>query len=358
MSHIPERKEKNCLNCGTTVYGRYCHICGQENIVPKESFWHMVLHFFSDITHFDSKFFGTVKQLFLHPGFLSAEYIKGRRAAYLHPVRMYVFTSAIFFLIFFSFFKPKQSIDQGVNLPLSLEDRKEYVELLEKKITTDTANKELKKKLQCAKDTSCVVLVKDLLAESSDEFSFSIGDNKYTTVEAYDSVQRQLPKSEKDGWFMYRLNKKAIELGARFKNDSHKATIEFTENVLHHLPYLLFISLPLFALLLKLVYVRRKQFYFMDHAVFTIHFYIFCFLVLLVIFGLNALGNAFSWSFMGWIIFLLYCWIFFYMYKAMRNFYKQGRFKTILKFCIVGVSSLILMILLFVFFAIFSIFTF
>ena len=37
MSHLPERKEKDCLNCGTTVFGKYCHVCGQENLEPKES---------------------------------------------------------------------------------------------------------------------------------------------------------------------------------------------------------------------------------------------------------------------------------------------------------------------------------
>ena len=61
-------------------------------------------HFFSDVTHFDGKFFITVKDLFAKPGFLSAEYMIGRRVRYLDPIRMYIFTSAIFFLIFFSLF--------------------------------------------------------------------------------------------------------------------------------------------------------------------------------------------------------------------------------------------------------------
>jgi len=84
--------------------GRYCHVCGQENVEPKESFWHLLTHFFNDITHFDGKFFITLKDLLFKPGFLSKEYMIGRRASYLNPVRMYVFTSAIFFLLFFFFF--------------------------------------------------------------------------------------------------------------------------------------------------------------------------------------------------------------------------------------------------------------
>ncbi|MFI5131717.1 MAG: DUF3667 domain-containing protein, partial [Chitinophagales bacterium] len=102
MSHLAERKEKDCLNCGTIIQGRYCHVCGQENLEPKESFWHLVTHFFYDITHFDGKFFTTLKDLLFKPGFLTREYMKGRRVNYLNPIRMYVFTSAIFFLVFFS----------------------------------------------------------------------------------------------------------------------------------------------------------------------------------------------------------------------------------------------------------------
>lgn len=110
MSHLPQRKEKNCLNCGATVIGKYCHNCGQENIEPKESVWQLVTHFFNDTAHFDGKFFSTLKNLLFKPDFLSKEYIKGRRATYLNPVRMYLFTSFIFFLIFsfsYQFFKIK-----------------------------------------------------------------------------------------------------------------------------------------------------------------------------------------------------------------------------------------------------------
>ena len=77
-------------------------MCGQENLEPKETVWHLVNHFFQDITHFDGKFFSTVKYLITKPGFLSKEYMLGRRASYLNPIRMYVFTSAIFFVMLFS----------------------------------------------------------------------------------------------------------------------------------------------------------------------------------------------------------------------------------------------------------------
>ena len=103
MPHNKERKEKICLNCNAAIYGRYCHVCGQENIEPKEKFWHIANHFIEDVTHFDGKFFSTLKYLLFRPGFLSKEYLRGRRVSYLHPIRMYVFTSAVFFSFIFLF---------------------------------------------------------------------------------------------------------------------------------------------------------------------------------------------------------------------------------------------------------------
>jgi hypothetical protein len=116
VSHLKERVERNCLNCNAQIVGKYCHICGQENIYPKESVWHLVNHFFQDITHFDGKFFSTIKFLITRPGFLSAEYARGRRVSYLNPIRMYVFTSAFFFLIFFSFIQKDEVATAKINV--------------------------------------------------------------------------------------------------------------------------------------------------------------------------------------------------------------------------------------------------
>jgi len=354
VAHGHERKEKKCLNCGATVYGRYCHVCGQENIEPKETFWNMVLHFFADITHFDSKFFKTVKYLIVRPGFLSKEYLKGRRASYLHPVRMYVFTSAFFFLLFFSFFRSKHDPAAALNTPLPMEDRKEYIELLEKKLSADSSNTDLKNKLLCAKDTACLVTVKDLLNLESEGFSISFDNRDYTSLHEYDSVQKSLPATQRDGWFMKKVNRKLIEMNAKFRNNRDETVKEIKESVLHRLPYMFFISLPLFALLLKLLYIRRKQFYFIDHGIFTIHFYIFSFLVMIAFFTVDKLEAALGWRLFSWFEFLIFIGSLFYLYKAMRNFYGQRRFKTFVKFLIIGFVSVIMLSVLFVLFLIFS----
>jgi hypothetical protein len=121
---------------------------------------------------------------------------------------------------------------------------------------------------------------------------------------------------------------------------------------------MLFVSLPLFALILKLVYIRRKQFYYADHGVFTIHLYIFTFLVLTVIFSLDKLDDLLRRDLFTWVNFILFLGLFFYLYKAMRRFYGQRRAKTFVKFLIITVFSLLMMLLLLVLFMFFSAVTF
>jgi hypothetical protein len=353
LSHIPQRKERDCLNCGSFVQGRYCHMCGQENVVPKETFWHMVIHFFYDITHFDSKFFESIKFLVFKPGFLSRQYMLGRRASYLHPVKMYVFTSAIFFLLFFSLFKPSTNFTD-VNKELTPKQRADYINSLQKRLLKDSSNVELKENIRKASDTTIPLTAGNLVEMEDGGAVISFVKTKHRTVAEYDSAQKKLPPSQRDGWTLRRLIKKQIALNAEFKEDPKSAGEKLANKVLHQLPYMLFISLPLFALILKLVYLRRKQFYFADHGIFTIHLYVFTFLLLLLVFTLSQLSKYTGLGFLGVVSGILVVALFFYLYKAMRNFYGQRRGKTILKFIIVAISSLLMMLVLLVIFFFFS----
>ena len=119
---------------------------------------------------------------------------------------------------------------------------------------------------------------------------------------------------------------------------------------------MLFILLPLFAIILKLIYIRRKNYYYVNHGIFSIHFYIFSFITMLGIFGLSKLNNSLHWGFITFIKAALSLGIFFYLYKAMRNFYKQRRAKTVLKFFILCFLLVIIILLLFMVFVFFSLF--
>ncbi len=347
MSHGPEREEKNCLNCGATVVGRYCHVCGQENLEPKESVWHLVTHFFNDITHFDGKFFTTLKDLLLKPGFLSREYMNGRRASYLNPVRMYVFTSAIFFLIFFSFFQKDDVFNATLN--------GKTLEAINNMDSTDFAkftshiNEEL--------DKPALPMTKEEFKRYYDttmNAGFHVGGADFKSRKEYDSLLAT--GKRKDGWITRQFIYKQIAINEKYKNNPQEILSAFAHTFAHSVPQMLFISLPLLALILKLMYVRRRQFYYVSHGIFSIHLYVFLFISMLVLFAVSRLNDSLHWKGLDIISTILVIWLFLYEYLAIKNFYKQGWIKTFFKFLLVDILFSVVIIFLFAIFILFSFF--
>jgi hypothetical protein len=268
---------------------------------------------------------------------------------------MYVFTSAVFFLLFVSFFSSKEKIGRNdMYKPLDVQQRAAYINTLQDRIKKDSNNAKLLSTLAWAKDTTKVITARDILEAEGRGIKINFGDTNYKNDKEYDSLQKTLPARQRDGWFRRRLIKKEIEISEKYRENPEEAAKKLVESILHRLPYMLFVSLPLFALILKLVYIRKKQFYYADHGVFTIHLYIFTFLLLLVVFGLSSLQDATNWGFITFLMVILFIALFFYLYKAMRNFYGQRRAKTFIKFLIVALFSLLMMAILFVSFMFFS----
>lgn len=372
MSHLPERKEKICLNCGAALHGRFCHYCGQENIEPKDSFWHLVTHFVYDIIHFDGKFFSTLKYLLFRPGFLSHEYLRGRRADYLHPIRMYVFTSAFFFLIFFSFYQKEEAIEikeKRDTFQEVMEDLQDEKARLEKKIAKDTVEfttdklKERLRKVEAdiamvKRDSSLVDSVKSLARGG---FTLVSLDNdkshrELKTVKEYDSIQASLQESNRDGFLKRAIKRQDIHLNEKYKGDGSAILKAVTNKFIHFFPQMLFISLPLFGLLLLLLYVKHKQFFYVNHVIYSIHLYCALFIIILIGLWLNSILTAITHSEHDWIGSSFTLAGFFYIYKSMRNFYGQRRAITILKYILLLLLSLFVMVLLFGIFFLFSAF--
>ena len=350
MSRLKERKERNCLNCRIAVKGRFCHRCGQENIEPKESVWDLISHFFKDITHFDGKFFSTLKYLFQKPGFLSKEYMVGRRAAYVNPIRMYIFTSAFFFLIFFSLIKisDKNLITTETNGKTSAQ-----IEAMDSlafdKFTRNIQKEDGKPALPMSRAT-----FKNYIDSAREKAGFHFAPGNYKSKAQYDSV---LKSGKKDhSWWQRQLTYKDIEFNERYKNNIGEGLKVFANILLHSLPQMFFILLPIFAGILKLLYIRRKNYYYVNHGIFSIHFYIFSFIAMLVMFALDKLNSELHWAFIKIVEIIIGFGIFFYLYKAMRNFYQQRRAKTIIKFLMLCFLLCITMAILFVGFFFFSLF--
>ncbi len=99
MAKSPLRKDKTCLNCRHVVDNRFCPNCGQENTDTRKTFHHLFVHFFEDLTHYESSFWKTIRNLIFKPASLTKEYLSGKRMSYLAPIRLYIFISFITFFI-------------------------------------------------------------------------------------------------------------------------------------------------------------------------------------------------------------------------------------------------------------------
>ena len=130
------------------VHGRYCHVCGQENIVTHQNFTALTKHFVYDIFHFDGKFFETVKHLFFKPGFVAKQYVNGKRASHLDPIRMYLFVSAVFFLFFFSFAKPDFKVTKTPEPFLTNAERVDLANELKEELNENPSDSTIVRQIQ------------------------------------------------------------------------------------------------------------------------------------------------------------------------------------------------------------------
>jgi hypothetical protein len=92
-----------------------------------------------------------------------------------------------------------------------------------------------------------------------------------------------------------------------------------------------------------------------DHGIFAIHLYIFSFLVLLLLMLFGKIESISGWKWIYWIQTAIVIFPFWYYYRAMRNFYQQGRLKTIIKYILLFILSFSVQIMLFVAYLIYSI---
>ncbi len=315
-----------CSNCGQTVEKKFCSNCGQKYIAHKENAWHLVLHFFEDITHFDSRFYKSMLPLLFQPGFLTQQYNEGKRTKYLNPVRMYIFISFVFFLVKLM---PTTHLAKG-----NPDDVVSY----------DFNNDGVKKVTRKQEETELNDGVNTTISFGTFKLAVKSDSTKvYSQHQIKDSIEAIEAKPNLS--YIERLTE------AQSFKLSHMDKDVLKENLSHNygknIPKVMFILLPLFALLLKLLY-RRSRIYFVDHAIFSIHFHCFVFLNFLLQHLLSALS---SWHFI--LNLLLWLGLLVYLFIAMKKVYKQGSGKTMLKFgLLIGSYSLFIGIALMINFVI------
>jgi hypothetical protein len=211
----------------------------------------------------------------------------------------------------------KQDLDNDLN--------NAYIPASVRKKIIDEVEKEAKDTLKTKKDKDNVNI--SFGGDTRlDEFSDYIKDYPDSKIDdALDSLKYEKNFTNR---FLYT---KAKTLRSVIKNEDNRE--QYFSQVLSYGSIALFIFLPFFTLFLKFFYIRGR-FTYVDHLIFVFHvqtvfFMLFTIFVLLKIFGLNPA----IWVFV--ILFLIYLLI------AMKKFYKQGYFKTFLKFLLLNLSYFI-----------------
>lgn len=95
-----EQDPVHCHNCGAVVDYHYCAVCGQETKLHVPSAGEFLHEFITHYVALEGKLWQSLWLLLRKPGMLTAEYLAGRRARYIQPLRLYLTFSVLFFALF------------------------------------------------------------------------------------------------------------------------------------------------------------------------------------------------------------------------------------------------------------------
>jgi hypothetical protein len=264
-----------CKNCSTELIGNYCHQCGQAAADPRKSVKEVFVSLLAAFINWDGKLFRTIRLLLFKPGILTAYYLQGKRQAYHEPLRLFLFSSFIFFFLLIFQLTNLEKNTRQLNF-YALNDTTVIVQM---PWYTDTLygytirNDEI---INLESNTSDVVLSKNILSD-----------------------------------FIY-----------RFKSN---------------ISYIFWFSLPLFALALKIIY--RKKYFLWDHWIFSLHFYSFVFIISILVLLIQITLNLFhlsSETITEWLVILVLISSWAYSITAQKNVYQESWKKTIAKNLILG----------------------
>ena len=305
-----------CANCGAPVIGVYCSVCGQEVNTHRRSAVRLLREVFREIASFDSRILRTAKALVLQPGELSRAFQEGRTRRYVPALRLYLFMSLIFFVVLSTTGIAIMQLElfAGTEKIVTDPDGKSYAVFSEEERVPIPYWK--------AKQPGPHYAV-----ESKVHFFAPVG--KYHTAlpaAARKELEQDRLHAQQDmgngtvpTWIRTHL------YGTVDALETDPAAINGP--LTKWIPRVLFLLLPLYALVLALFYWRqRKSYYFVDHLVFSMNTHSFVFLAILL--GI-ALSQVVERERAGWLTFAA---IGLYIFLGMKRFYHQGWLWTFAKF--------------------------
>jgi Protein of unknown function (DUF3667) len=323
----------HCENCGAELQGHWCAGCGQPAIEYRRSFRHVVADLLNEFLNWDSKFFATIALLIFKPWRLTNEFLAGKRVRYANPLRLYLLASILFFFAV-------NYGTKGIHFDPSKLDAKDRAELQSDLKDTDLPP-QARQKLEA------------LLQESSPSPPPSLPTNEPSSqpVPENDQQKREYGKIGErpfvvfddaksttpfERWIEGRAKEKMGEKGTKMGL--------FISTLFSNLPYMMLCCIPLFALVLKVLYMRRRIFY-IDHLIYALHIHTFFYAgVMLIVLATIGLTRFAPGAIAGWLITLLWIAFVTQIFLSIRFVYRQGWFFSIFKFLFGGLAYLVVLL--------------
>ena len=364
-------KLRACANCGAPMHGPWCYACGQPEkgmIRQLASVMHDVL---DTVFNIDSRVFRSILPLYFRPGYLTLEYFAGRRVRYVTPFRLF------FFLCIVAFF--------AIQIALNLGDERFVWNHLGDNGDIDTAQTIADVEKRSAKELAGIdkaIAVPQMPAATVESLKASRAkiqqrvDERLAYLKAREEAKAKGQKPppdpnvkpdegtiELDGkpwdpaanpvkisWLPDFANAELTDMAGRAKENivaAKKDPRRLIEAVFSRLPWTLGLLMPVFAVLLKIVYIFKRRLY-MEHLMVALHSHAFIFMSLLLLAILAMLKKWALASAPGaeWVISLLrdavWIWLPIYLFLMQKRVYRQGWFMTTIKYSMVGICYTII----------------
>lgn len=296
-----------CPNCGALKQGRFCAVCGQNDRDYLQSLFPVVYQVVGETFEADSRVWRTLGALFFRPGFLSLEFSRNRRAHYLSPFRLYLFTSLLFFLV--------------LSLTVEREGRDTDGPGLIQVGASDHDKGDAVAKFDFVEADSAAIeaLKRSLGEERADKIDHILARPESSPSRGLLIVSaRWLARGDGSSDSPLRLF-----VAGQLVDVFHAPGSMVRDRFVGYLPVAMFFVLPLYALMLKLLFIRRHRFY-AEHLVFSMHIHTMAF----VVFGVG-LATPESWPAVDGILLLA---LTAYYFMALKRFYATGVFVAIVSF--------------------------
>lgn len=304
----------HCEDCGAPLHGHYCSNCGQVAVDYRRSFRHVIADVADSFLNWDSKFVKTIGLLLIFPGWLTNQFVAGKRTRYLHPLRLYLLVSVVFFLC-----ARLLPISPGrIHGPMSPADRAEVEKAMSDPNVPAAVREQVRQSMAKAETARAMKGVDSFIVPAAP-----------SPPPAPAAAIKKIPATPGPGdassgsWLKRR---------AREKIGPNGSNVQLLGSTLRdNISTMMLFCIPLFALVLKILYLRQRRFY-VEHLVYALHIHAFFYIALVVIVltawaakhSVPALETPLVW--------ILSLALITQVFLSIRQVYGQSRLMTTFKF--------------------------